>query len=198
MSGSSSRPTSVRGLYSKNIRLVKKAFLTSQHRRRKNGCSCLLPYPPPPPSYHRRHHTFLRQHPCFLRRMNRQERTAQSSSSRPSTFQQRWACLLKWERHCCRSNIGQESASTRHQRRQRSCSRPRKRRLVGCNLLAQGIPRLTPLKLDNPEDADMYFTDRLAAPSSTFVPAPAPEADGSGYLPDREIYRLIFPNFTDC
>ena len=32
----------------------------------------------------------------------------------------------------------------------------------------------------------MYFTDRLSAPSSSFIPPPVAETGDSGYLPDRE------------
>ncbi|ORX38935.1 mitochondrial carrier domain-containing protein [Kockovaella imperatae] len=44
-------------------------------------------------------------------------------------------------------------------------------------------------ELNNPEEADVYFTERLSGPSSTsFIPPPPPEplvpADASGYLPD--------------
>lgn len=49
---------------------------------------------------------------------------------------------------------------------------------------------LTQSQIDNPEDADMYFTDRLSAPSSSFVPPAEPIADDAGYLPDRE-YTLL-------
>jgi fusion and transport protein UGO1 len=42
------------------------------------------------------------------------------------------------------------------------------------------------LQLSNPEEADVYFTDRLAASTGAFVPPPEPVApDASGYLPDR-------------
>lgn len=42
-------------------------------------------------------------------------------------------------------------------------------------------------QLNDPEEAEMYFTDRLSAPASSFVPPPEPvETDSSGYLPDRK------------
>jgi hypothetical protein len=45
-------------------------------------------------------------------------------------------------------------------------------------------------QLSNPDEADVYFTDRMAAPSSSFVPPSEPVAptttDPTGYLPDRE------------
>ncbi|OCF34136.1 hypothetical protein I316_04085 [Kwoniella heveanensis BCC8398] len=43
-------------------------------------------------------------------------------------------------------------------------------------------------ELSNPEEADMYFSDRLAQPSAPIVPSAEPlaatDADASGYLPD--------------
>ncbi|WVQ81607.1 hypothetical protein IAT38_003731 [Cryptococcus sp. DSM 104549] len=42
-------------------------------------------------------------------------------------------------------------------------------------------------ELSNPDEADMYFTDRLAQPSEPLAPLPEPvalSADASGYLPD--------------
>ena len=50
-------------------------------------------------------------------------------------------------------------------------------------------------QLDNPEEADMYFTDRLSAPTNTFEPpAPDVQADASGYLPDCE----LVPEYQRC
>lgn len=40
--------------------------------------------------------------------------------------------------------------------------------------------------LSNPDEADVYFSDRLEAPSQSFTPPPPPKADASGYLSDRE------------
>jgi fusion and transport protein UGO1 len=40
--------------------------------------------------------------------------------------------------------------------------------------------------LSNPDEADIYFSDRLEQTSGSFVPPPPPAADESGYLSDRE------------
>jgi fusion and transport protein UGO1 len=40
--------------------------------------------------------------------------------------------------------------------------------------------------LSNPDEADIYFSDRLEQATGTFVPPPPPAADASGYLDDRE------------
>lgn len=39
--------------------------------------------------------------------------------------------------------------------------------------------------LDNPDDADVYFSDRLEAPNQSYTPPEPPKADSSGYLSDR-------------
>lgn len=42
--------------------------------------------------------------------------------------------------------------------------------------------------LSNPDEADVYFSDRLVAPTGNFVPPPPPKsADASGYLEDSEL-----------
>jgi hypothetical protein len=33
----------------------------------------------------------------------------------------------------------------------------------------------------------MYFTDRLSAPTSSFIPPPVTATEGSGYLPDCKL-----------
>ena len=40
--------------------------------------------------------------------------------------------------------------------------------------------------LSNPDEADVYFSDRLEQQSGSFVPPPPPAADESGYLSDRK------------
>lgn len=81
----------------------------------------------------------------------------------------------------------------------------RRLRVMSPNGLLEKIPARVPLEshvprynartalsaqLSNPDEADVYFTDRMAAPSSSFVPPSEPvaptTADPTGYLPDRE------------